>query len=128
MAADFCQGPQRKPESSRRGAEGRLPGAQRLAFVAALRGFYILGPEARNASREPGRALRTVGGRAPRREKTEKRPRIGHFSGTGSGDFAKKMLKMKDPPGMSMKTKDGMTKRPAKYMAFSTKMHESWAS
>jgi hypothetical protein len=45
-----------------------------------------------------------------------------------TGTVPKEMLKMKEPPGMCMKTKDGMTKRPANYMAFSTKMHESRAS
>jgi hypothetical protein len=36
----------------------------------------------------------------------------------------KEMLRMKEPPGMYMKTKDDMTKRPAKYTAFSTKMQQ----
>jgi hypothetical protein len=36
----------------------------------------------------------------------------------------KEMLKMKEPPGMYMKTKEGMTKCPAKSTPFSTKMHE----
>ena len=36
----------------------------------------------------------------------------------------KEMLKMKEPPGMYMKTKEGTTNCPAKSTAFSTKMHE----
>ena len=41
--------------------------------------------------------------------------------------WPKEMLKMKEPPGMCMKTNERMTNCPAKYTAFSMKIHESSA-
>jgi hypothetical protein len=42
----------------------------------------------------------------------------------GGANHDKEMLKMKEPPGMCMKTKQGMTKCPVKNRAFPRKMQQ----